>query len=180
MSDKKQNDSGRSDDIKANLPLGGLLDGVANIIGRLGDLAEKGEALRREGNFDSANAKELRGSYGFSVSLGKGGSKDETQHEVKPHRSTSKQEDACEHPTTRQPLIEIFEENDCVLVIAEMPGVSVENVKLQFEFNKLLVSGKSARLNFEASVDLPCQCNAEDVSVTENNGLVEIKLNRKH
>jgi HSP20 family protein len=178
MSHKKSNSGKPADDSHTQLPLGGLFDGVANIIGRLGELAEKGEALRREGSFESKSGKDIRGSYGFSVSLGADGKKNATHHEVKPHKSAGVQSRPDDHATVRQPQVDIFEENDHLLVIAEMPGVPAESVSLRFHDRTLFLSGQASRLRFETEVDLPCACNPEDVSVTANNGVVELRLNR--
>jgi HSP20 family protein len=178
MSPKKSNGDKPTDNSHSQLPLGGLFDGVANIIGRLGELAEKGEALRREGSFESKSARDIRGSYGFSVSLGADGKKNATHHDVQPHKPSSAHSRPDDHAMVRHPQVDIFEESDHLLVIVEMPGVPAENVSLRFHDRKLSLAGKASRLSFEAEVELPCACNPEDVSVTANNGVIEVRLNR--
>jgi len=54
--------------------LEGILDGVSDLIGKLGDLAEKGEQFSKTVQFQGKGpAKDLKGVYGFSVKTGLGG-----------------------------------------------------------------------------------------------------------
>lgn len=172
----------KNSDDKSNpaLPIGGLLDGVANILGRLGELAEKGEALRREGSFDSADGKSIQGSYGFTVKVGGDGKSSSKNTVVTPHtvaKSQAQPRPEASQPVTREPHVDIFEEADHIIVIAEMPGVPADQVTLRFEDRTLSLTGQAARLRFQTVIQLPCVCSPEDVSVTANNGVVELRLN---
>lgn len=176
MTKRKQNIDKPTGDTSESLPIGGLLDGVASILGRLGELAEKGEALRREGHFESKSGKDIRGSYGFTVKLGGDGNKVTTEPTVTPHKKTNPQTKAAEQSLVRSPHVDLFEESDHLLIIAEMPGVPVDQVTVRFNERKLLLAGQAARLRFETEIDVPCVCNPDDVSVTANNGVIEIRI----
>lgn len=156
--------------------MGGLLDGFASIIGKLGELAEKGEALHREGNFETGSGKDIRGSYGFSVKLGADGKQSASPVNVKPHKAAAPAKERESAPATREAHVDLFQDGDRLTIIAEMPGVPAENVHLRFDDCKLFMEGKAPRLKFEAEVNLPMACSPEDVSVTANNGVIEIQL----
>jgi HSP20 family protein len=179
--ERKKNDD-QQRDVDPLPAFGGLIDGVANILGRLGDLAEKGESLRREVNLETKDGKDLRASYGFSIKMGADGRSSSVPQQVRPRNeartSAKPAKNPAEHPV-REPQIDIYEEEDHLLILAEMPGVPADQVDLQFEQNQLQLSGRSARLKFATSIDLPCACNPEDVAVTANNGVVEIRIHRQ-
>lgn len=60
----------------------GILGGLANLVEKLGELAEKGEQLKRSGNFDvESGGKNFKGVYGFTVRTGLGGERDEVKVE---------------------------------------------------------------------------------------------------
>lgn len=178
--DKNENGSDKSEN-PFNAATGGIFDGVANLIGKLGELAEKGEELRRNGDFQTSEGKEVKGSYGFSVKFGPGGERND-QFKVQPTASKSNST-AGSRPTTpakpedREPQVDVFSEEDHVLVVAEMPGVSVENISVDFDDKSMLLKGESPRVKFSKQVELPQVFSPENVDISVNNGVVEIRLN---
>lgn len=177
MSNEDQPKSNRSsDEPQRSIPVGGFLDGFANIIGKLGELAEKGEAIHREGNFESAGGKDVRGSYGFSIKMGADGKSSSSSPSVQPHKPAAAAPRRETAPAAREANVDVFAEGDELTIIAEMPGVPAENVRLDFDERKLRMTGDAARLKFQAEVELPIVCNPEDVAVTANNGLIEVRL----
>lgn len=154
---------------------GGLLDGMANLLGKLGELAEKGEELRRNGNFQSDDGKTVAGSYGFNVRFGPGGERSD-EVKVAPVKKTAKPEPKPSKQDTREPQVDLFPESDHILVVAEIPGVRVEDIELDFSENNMTLIGKSARVRFEKTIDLGTPFSPDDVSISMNNGVVEIRL----
>jgi len=71
-----------SDDKGGDKGLGGLLRGFTDLIGKLGELAESGEALSKTGSFDlgrssgGAAGKPSKGVFGLSVKVGGLGGKE--------------------------------------------------------------------------------------------------------
>lgn len=187
-----------------NLNVGGLFDGVANLIGKIGELAEKGEQFRKSqeengnaqtGTFTSSNGA-VSGAYGFNVKFGPGTTSSQKvqpfvskqsnrqNHNTSPQSTRANAENPSPKadftPTTidrlREPHVDLFEEADHLLIVAEMPGVAVENVQLEFNGTKLLISGTGSKVDFRREVELPKECKENDVTIEANNGVVEIKI----
>jgi HSP20 family protein len=75
-------------------------------------------------------------------------------------------------------VVDVFEEEDHVLVVAEMPGVSVEDVKITVEDDLLTISAERGDKKYRKEVLLPASSTRKKTQVTCNNGVVEIKCKR--
>ena len=78
----------------------------------------------------------------------------------------------------REPVVDVFEEEDHVLVVAEMPGVGVEDVQITVEGDLLTILAERKDKKYRKEVLLPAVCAREKMQVTCNNGVVEIKCMR--
>jgi HSP20 family protein len=167
-------------DLSGMLGLGGIFEGVSDLINKFGELAEKGESLRNAVNQgETSTGKKFTTSYGVNVQFGLG--KDKDLH-VKPMTKPVNSEPispSTSVPRVREPHVEIFDEGDHVLVIAEMPGVSSEDVNLAFLDRNLHIHGVSKVAEFKKELPLPGDVGPEQVSITANNGVVEIRLTTK-
>lgn len=180
----KKDDKETVADISAMLGMGSFLDGVTNLIGKFGELAERGEHLRKSMGDAETSAKPIRTSGGFTVRFGglKGDSSEAAS--VNPinasakstSASSSQSEKATGVPKERTANVELFEEEDHLLLLAEMPGVASDDVKLNFVDRSLSIEGHSKTAQFKAQVDLPKTYTAEQVAISANNGVVEIRL----
>ncbi len=167
----------RNGDRDRDLPpnFGGLLDGMSNLLGKLGELAEKGEQLRQSGEFQSDDGKTVAGSYGFSVRFGPGGQRSDEMN-VAPVEKPAARGQAAGKPEAREPQVDTFVEADHILVVAEMPGVRVEDIRVEFNDNEMTLIGESPRVQFKKNIDLGRCFSPDDVEITMNNGVVEIQL----
>ena len=170
-------------DLSAMLGIGGLFDGVSNLITKFGELAEKGEALRSATHqSESPSGKKMTTSYGFNVKFGAGS---DSASEIKPmqkpdqpSRAQSTPGPAPQVPRMREPHVELFDEEDHLLVVAEMPGVSSEDVNLSFIQQTLQIHGTSKVAEFKKEIELPSEFGPEQVAITANNGVIEIRLTK--
>ena len=182
MSDKEETKKqDASADLSAMLGIGGLFDGVSNLITKFGELAEKGEALRSATHqSESPSGKKVTTSYGFNVKFGPGG---DNATEIKPMqrsgqtaRTHSAPSPVPQVPRIREPHVELFDEGDHLLVVAEMPGVSSEDVNLSFIEKMLHIHGTSKVAEFKKELELPSEFGPDQVAITANNGVIEIRL----
>ena len=101
---------------------GGFLNGLSNLIEKLGELAEKGKELQGVKEFGN---DELKGVYGFTIRSNLGGSDDRTKGvKVEPFgnvRTDARTGRAAVHEVI-EPPVDVFEEPDHVAVVAELPG----------------------------------------------------------
>lgn len=184
-------------DLSAMLGMGGFLDGVTNLISKFGELAERGETLRHSTG-ETASGKPYQSSAGFSIKFGPGTETSNSEasgsdsmrvapvnnRTTRPttKRTASGAGNNSEHvpkgePAVREPHVDLYEEADHTLLLAEMPGVATEDLKLRFEDRNLHLEGTSKTALFRAQIELPIAYQQHQVSVTANNGVIEIRLN---
>jgi HSP20 family protein len=157
------------------LGLGGILKGLGDMVEKLGELSEKGEQLSRTGELQGLG-KDVKGIYGFTVKVGLGndGPRVEPFGNIRQDRESG-------HTVVqevREPVVDVFEEKDHVLVVAEMPGVGVEDVQITVEDDLLTISAQRGDKKYRKEVLLPASSAREKTQVTCNNGVVEIKCLR--
>src|ERR1035438_5863057 len=131
---KKSNE--KSSEGGFELGLGGILKGLGDLMEKLGDLKETGEQLSQSGEIHGSG-KEVKGMYGFTVKMGIGGERPQ----VEPFGNIRKDRESGHSVVqeVREPVVDVFEEDDHVLVLAEMPGVSVEDVQITVEDDLLTI-----------------------------------------
>jgi len=157
--------------------LGGILKGLTDLVGKLDDLAESGGDLSRTGEILGKN-QQVKGIYGVTVKLGLG----DDQPRVEPFGNIRK--DTRSGNTVvqevREPVVDVFEEKDHVLVVAEMPGVSAEDVSIEIDGDLLTLSAARGDKKYRKEVQLPESFSRDNAQVSCNNGVVEIRCRRSH
>ncbi len=76
-------------------------------------------------------------------------------------------------------MIDIFNEKDHVLVIAELPGVEQEQIHTQIEGEILTLSATGGERKYRKDVALPKDVDVDSLQSTYKNGILEIKFNKK-
>ncbi len=155
--------------------LGGLLGGLGSFIEKLGELAERGEELHKEGEIRGKDDR-LRGVFGFNVKVGLGdeGIKIEPFGNVRNDKETGR---PVVHEV-REPMVDVFDEQDHVLLVAEMPGVSEGDVGIELEGDILTISAAKGDTKYRKEVLLPQAFTAAQMSHTCRNGILEVKLTK--
>ena len=152
--------------------IGGILKGLGNLVEKLGDLAETGEQLSRSGEIHGAG-KEVKGIYGFTIKAGLG----DDRPRIEPFGNIRKDPESGRSVVqeVREPVVDVFEEEDHVLIVAEMPGIRVEDVQIAVEDDLLTITAAHGDKRYRKEVLLPASFAREKMQVTCNNGVVEIK-----
>jgi HSP20 family protein len=174
----KQHSSKSSDKaVKTSFNLGGLLGGLGGLIEKLGELAEAGEELSRSGELKDDSGK-IRGVYGINVktALGESG---QTELKVEPFGTVRRgSADRPEGKDVREPLVDIHEEDDHVLVLVELPGVAKENVIVKVADGRLELSAERGKTTYRKEIDLPKDCSAEHMSWECSHGILQVRFHR--
>lgn len=93
---------------------------------------------------------------------------------------------------TRMPAVDVYEEKDDVVIKAEVPGLSKEDISVQVTDSTLIIKGEKKREEeikeqdyyscersfgaFARSVDLPSDVKADQVKASFKNGVLEVRM----
>jgi HSP20 family protein len=159
---------------------GGFLGGLGTILDKLGELAEKGKELQELKEFGGEGGSP-KGVYGFTIRSNiadrgsrEGGVKVEPFGNVRKDVRTGR---ATVHEVT-EPPVDVFEEDDHVLIVAEMPGIGDEDLKLELRDDILSITAERGAKKYRKEVLLPATFDPTAMTRTCRNGVVEIKLAR--
>jgi HSP20 family protein len=150
----------------------GILKGLGDLIEKLGNLAENAEQLSQTGEIHGSG-QDIKGIYGFTVKVGLGDDKPRVEPFGNIRRDRESGRTVVQE--VREPSVDIFEEDDHVLVVAEMPGISVDDLKITVEEDLLTISAAHGDKKYRKEVLLPASSSREKTQVSCNNGVVEIK-----
>jgi HSP20 family protein len=146
---------------------GGLFKGIGNLI----DLTSKlNEEQTRTGEIKGL-PKDVKGVYGFRIST-LGGRKPviETFGNVKETAKGPVVEEV------REPMVDIFNEKDKILVIAELPGVSEDKIHVEVEGDILNINASDKERKYAKEMLLPSKVKKESLKISYKNGILEIRL----
>jgi HSP20 family protein len=169
---KKKTPDKNEPSTQAGGSFGGLLSGLTGLVEKLNELAETGAELRRGGEIHGAG-KELKGIYGFTVKVGLGdqGARVEPFGNIHTDKTTGQ----AVVEEIREPVVDLFEEKDHLLVVAEMPGISAADVQLEVKDDVLTIRAAKGDKQYRKEVLLPGSYPKDKMRLTCNNGVLEIK-----
>ena len=152
--------------------LGGILRGLGSLVEKLGELAETGREFSKTGEIQGPG-KEIKGIYGFTVKVGIGGE----GVKVEPFGNIRRDEESGRSVVqeVREPAVDVFEERDHTLVVAEMPGIGAEDVRLEVKDDLLTITAGKGEKKYKKEVLLPGSFPAEKMQVSCANGVLEIR-----
>jgi len=161
----------------------GILGGLTGFIEKLSDLAEKSEKLSRTNEFKVEGAnKDVKGVYGFSVKVGLGD--DGEGIKVEPFGNIRKDEETGQTivQEIREPVTDVLEEDGYTLVVAEMPGIGADDIKLDVKDDLLTIYAEKGKTKYRKEILLPHSYPRKKMSIACNNGIIEIKClpEKKH
>jgi len=174
MKTKRDQDSGKPRG-ESSSGLGGVFSGLSELMEKLNKLAESGEELRHTGEI-GGTGKGTKGIYGFTVKVGLGdqGPRVEPFGNIRQDKKTGE----AVVQEIREPVVDLFEEKDCLLIVAEMPGIGVKDVQLEVKDDVLTISAAKGEKKYRKEVLLPGSYPREKMRITCNNGVLEIKCGK--
>jgi len=78
----------------------------------------------------------------------------------------------------KEPIVDVFEEGDYIRVMAELPGVQENEIKLDIEESTLTISTNTATRNYYKKVELPDLVRNDAVESSYRNGILEVRLRK--
>ena len=159
----------------------GFFSGMGKLVEQLGKLVEQAEqaggTLHKSGEFKFGSDPKAKGVYGFSIKTGLG---DKGGVKVEPFGNIRKDDDGklvAVHEI-REPMVDLFDEPTRVLIVAEVPGVEQENLKIELHDDILLISSQKGEPNYRKELLLPASFAQKDLSFECRNGVLEIVLKK--
>lgn len=77
-----------------------------------------------------------------------------------------------------EPLIDVLDEKDEIMVLVEAAGYRKENVKINLKDQRLILSAETSERKYYKSLNLPKRVIPETLQVTYKNGVLEIRLKK--
>lgn len=155
--------------------IGGFLGGLGSLIEKLADLADKAEKLDSEGG-DGKNVKIVSG---FTIRTGLNR---EQGNDIKIEPFGNVHRDRQTGQTVvhevREPLVDVFDELDHVLVVAELPGVSAEDVQVALVGDLMTVEASRGDKKYRKEVHLPAGLSPERMTHVCHHGVLEIRITK--
>jgi HSP20 family protein len=120
--------------------------------------------------------------YGYSMSIGPDGKPNIQEFgNVKPSRRPGAfgiQQPALEPKDTREPLVDVINEQAQVRVVAELPGVEKSDIKTSITEDALTIKVDSPTQKYYKEVKLPTGVDPDSSKASYNNGVLEITLRK--
>jgi HSP20 family protein len=172
--EKKKNEQ-QDDDFGFDfLGMGNIFKGVEKLVDLAGKLEESG-VIRKEGeiNFDHLK-KGMKGVYGFTIRSAAGDSKPtvETFGNIKKTPEGPKVEEE------REPMTDVFDEKEEIIIIAEMPGIEQNDIQLDLKDDILDIVASGKIRKYRKELLLPLKAVKENLSFNYNNGILEIRIKK--
>ena len=177
MNKEKKREKDKDADIDLGIvkfSLGGLFKGVEKIMDLADDLKEAGGEVKREGEIDLGHLKKgMKGIFGISIKTAVGG-EPVFEHfgNIKKTSEGSKVEEV------REPMTDIFDEREEVVVMAEMPGINEGDIKLDLKDDILNILAQSGDRKYHKEVLLPAKAKSETLTSVYKNGILEIRIKK--
>jgi HSP20 family protein len=174
MPTQRQGRRKREEKAESDLGLGGVFKGLGSFIELLAEMAEKGETLTQRSGEIQGLRDGMRGVYGFNVRMGLGGTPQVQQFGNVHATSAGPVVDE-----VREPIVDVFDEGDSILVVAEMPGVSISDVQIDVKGDVLSIStAQTAPRKYAKEVLLPAAVNVATQRSTFKNGVLELRFHK--
>ncbi|MEM0006505.1 MAG: archaeal heat shock protein Hsp20 [Ignisphaera sp.] len=80
----------------------------------------------------------------------------------------------------REPLTDIYEEDDRIRIVAEMPGVDENKIKVEaIDDRRIVIEASNHDRKYRKEVDLPSEVDIETAEAVYKNGVLEIRIRKK-
>jgi HSP20 family protein len=156
------------------LGLGGLFKGLEKLVDLAGKLQET-KGVTKEGEFNLDHIKKgMKGVYGFTIQSATGGGKPK----VETFGNIRKTAEGPVVEEEREPITDLFDEEEEVVIIAEMPGIEEADLVIDLKDDMLDISAERNSRKYHKELLLPAKMDKEKMVVKYNNGILEIKIKK--
>lgn len=164
---KKQDDD--------NIGLGSIFRGLDKLINIVGDMLENEESevdIKGALN-DPEKSNKVTANYGVNIKIG-----GENFKGIKDINSFNKMKDSYNKEKIIEPATDVFDEEERVLIVMELPGVSEEDIKIEVESNILKIKAEVNNNIYIKNVKLSFVPITESITSQLNNSIYSIIINK--
>jgi HSP20 family protein len=177
MANKEEETNREKEEDKVEIDLGVGKISFGGLFKGLGKLIDLADRLKEEGVEKGGEIKGLpkgaKGVYGFSIRSLAGKPVIESFGNI---RETAKGPVVEE---IREPIVDVFDEEEHILVIAELPGVSEDKIKIEVAGDILNLTASDTDKKYAKEILLPSKIKSSSLKTTYQNGILEIKLEKE-
>jgi HSP20 family protein len=172
---------GALDIFGVKLDLGKLLSSPDEVRERLEALREK---LKQAGGKETQTDEEWRQGVSVRGHVRTRGVLGEREYHIgtggKPVWEQRPTRKPPEPPEVVEPAVDVFDEPKEIVVVAEVPGVGLNDLELKVQDKVLSLSTKSkAGMNYRKDIELSSEVDADTLRATCHNGILEVRLRKK-
>ncbi|MBI2855335.1 MAG: Hsp20/alpha crystallin family protein [Chloroflexi bacterium] len=161
------------------IDLGQLLSEPEKLSGSLEELREK---LKEAGGKEVLSEEEWK-SGGISVSghiRTRGVRGDEEYHIGTAGRPRGREQPTSQPPQVWEPPVDLFVEGEQVVIVADVPGVGLEELELKAEGSVFSLTTKpGARRRYQKDLRVEGELERGSLQATCNNGVLEVHLRKR-
>jgi HSP20 family protein len=153
--------------------LAGLIAGLSRLAERLEQVAREGE-IRGGGPLQGSTKGPMKGVFGWSLKLGLG---DKNEFKIEPFGNLRSDDQGEPHvEEEREPLVDVFDEGNELTIVAEMPGVEAEDVRVSVDGTRLTLSAERGERKYKKQLDVPFAVQVDETR--GQNGIIEVRAHR--
>ncbi len=161
--------------------LGSLKFGLGELFNGIGKLVDLIQQMDREGKSEIGQIKELknlgekglRGVFGINIKTGlEGISRLDSFGNIRQDQGDLIIDEV------QEPNVDLFQEDEYLQIIAEVPGVKESDIKIESKGNQLNISAISTIRQYRKEILLPFPAESKNISTGFNNGILEIKIKK--
>lgn len=170
--------SAASGDAGATIDLSGvnaIMDALKSMVETLAGAASTASEESTAQSF-AVSGKNARMVFGYTLRMGEAGLSAERFGDVP--EGAPKASPTASQPASRQPITDIFEESEAIIVVAELPGADPAGIRCTLDGLSLSIEADGARA-YRKSVVLPAPVLPESLQTGFQNGILEVRLTRR-
>jgi HSP20 family molecular chaperone IbpA len=80
--------------------------------------------------------------------------------------------------TERQPAIDVFEEENYLTVLTELPGIDKKDVSVKAEENSVTIAAQNAAKKYLKVIRLPARINKDNAEFSYRNNILQLKFRK--
>ena len=164
----------KEEEIGFDFGIGGLFSGIEKLVDLAAKLKEAGGEIKQEGEIDLSHLKKgMKGVFGFSVKTAVG-----EKPIVEPFGNIKKTPKGPKVDEEREPITDVFNEKDEIVVMAEMPGVSEDVISVELKGDILEIHAVAKDRKYRKEVLLPVKVKYDTLTKAYKNGILEVKIKK--